>query len=661
MAAPRSLQRLTGRLGPPGSALRRVRLALLLALAVLLACGLGPLAPWRFPGEPTLVPGPDQSRIHTVLVATGWASLANAALCALLLLGSGRWARAPRWSGSGGAPRATRAGAAFWLLILAAVVLTGALRWPLVRGSVWWDEAWSLRHTVVGRLEPDADRRRLVFAPVPWLDTLWKYRQPTNHVAYSVAARFSHAGWRALSGAPRSAFDEVALRLPAWLAALASVALLGLLVRALGFPMAAPAAAFLLAIHPWHVRYGADGRGYSFVVLATLASALLLLRALREDRWRWWLGSAAAGAFLLWTFPLAVHVPLSLTAAAALAIARGPREGRGRLARLLVANVLAGMAYLQIMAPNLAQAVLLERLLGEEARFDRVWIRQIWVAATTGLQLRMPRVEGLELPSLASLAKARPWLPFAVYAALPAVALAGALRAIRRGGAAERAVLLGLCCAPLLMVLHRAWDGFFAYPRFLIYALVPVATLLAVGSEGMLRAMLRTPQLRRAGVPLGLAALLAGYQWALLPLTRVLLRFPQAPAREVAEFIARQPGRGADTHDAKGALRIGVGHGGDVPRVYDPWIEHVTEAEDLAAACARAREEGRALYVFYGHAALNRRRFPETMALLGAPGLFETLARFDAIESEHVYRVLRYTGAPLVPSAPGVSGIPPAR
>ena len=145
--------------------------------------------------------------------------------------------------------------------------------------------------------------RRLVFAPTPWLDTLWKYRQPTNHVAYSVAARISLAGWRAATGAERSAFDEVALRLPAWLAAWPRSSLLGLLVRALGFPAAAPAAAFLLAIHPWHLRYGADGRGYSFVVLATLASALFLLRALREDRWRFWLAAAASQALMLWTLP----------------------------------------------------------------------------------------------------------------------------------------------------------------------------------------------------------------------------------------------------------------------------------------------------------------------------------------------------------------------
>ena len=88
-----------------------------------------------------------------------------------------------------------------------------------------------------------------------------------------------------------------------------------------------------------------------------------------------------------------------------------------------------------------------------------------------------------------------------------------------------------------------------------------------------------------------------------------------------------------------------------MPRLYDPWIESVSEAGQLAEACRRARDEGRPLYAFYGHSALNRRRFPEAMALLADERLFEPVARFDGIESEHVYRVLRYTGALLEPPA----------
>jgi 4-amino-4-deoxy-L-arabinose transferase-like glycosyltransferase len=630
------------RLGPPRSVLRRARLLLLLALALLLLWLVGPYAPWLLPGDPTLVPRSGQSRIHTVLVGLWWAAAANALICTGLLATSRLWAR----PGDHAGPGLPGPGARVWLLLLAAAALAGVLRWPLVQGSLWWDEAWSIRHTVVGQLEPAAEGQGVEFHPVPWLDTLWNYRAPTNHVAYSVASRLSHAVWRAASGAERQDFDEVALRLPAWLAALGSVVAIGLLVHALGFPLAAPAAAFLLAIHPWHIRYGADGRGYSFVVLFGLAAALMLLRALREDRWRYWLGFAGAQLLVLWTLPIAVYLPLCLTGAALAAIAWGPAARRGRLLRLVAANVLAAMAYLQLMTPNLAQAVLFERLLGEEARFEIAWLYRLFVFATTGLHVRMPELPDVAFPTLATLSPALRGLVCFVF---PALLAAGLLRTLRRGGAPERAVALGLVAAPLLLVVHRAFDGFFAYQRFAIYSVIPAVALLVIGFEGALRALLRGPEARWA-LPAGLAAGLAAYQLALAPLTRILLENPQAPAREVAEFMARQ-----ETDHPLGAVKLGVGQGGQVPRVYDPFIVEVTRAEELVAALEQARAQARPLYAAYGYHAQNRRNYPDLMALLEDLALFEPVARFDGIESEHVYRVLRYTGAP-PPAARDVRG-----
>jgi hypothetical protein len=626
------------RLGPAGSALRRARLALLGVLALLVAWLAGPYAPWSLPGDPSLIPVPGQSRVHTVLVGVGWAAVLDVGLCLLLLATAGLWAR------PGGASRSAAPRPGGWLVgaCLAAALVAGGLRWPLVAGSLWWDEAWSVRHTIVGQLEPEGDALR--FEPAPWLDTLWAYRAPTNHVAYSVAARLSHGLWRAASGAGPERFDERALRFPAWLAAMASVVGVALLVFRLGFPGAAPAAAWLLAVHPWHIRFGADGRGYSFVVLFTLLAALLLLRALQEDRWRWWLGYGAAQALLLWTLPIAVYLPLALAAAGGAAIALGPRAERHRLLRLVVANAVAAGAYLLVMAPNLAQAALLERLLGEEARLDLAFARRLLLFATTGLHVRMPSEPGVWFPTLATLGPVRRAV---LGIGVPLLAAAGAARGLRRGGASG-AILAGLVAAPALLILHRAVDGFFAYPRFTIYALVPATACLAIGAEGLLRAALRPPKLRRALAPAGLAAGLVAYQVALWPQTRVLLRNPHAPTREVAGYRAPRdralPGR---------IERIGVGLGGDVPRVYDPWIREVTDPAELAGALARARADERPLYVIYGYGELNRRRHPDLMALLDDRRLFEPLARFDGIESLHVYRVLRYGGAPLSPPAAG--------
>jgi hypothetical protein len=258
----------------------------------------------------------------------------------------------------------------------------------------------------------------------------------------------------------------------------------------------------------------------------------------------------------------------------------------------------------------------------------------------------MPPLPDVAFPTLTSLSAARPWLPALVYVGLPALGIAGGVRAWRRGGGAGRAVVLALAAAPPLLVLHRAVDGFFAYPRFAIHALVPSVALLAIGWEGLLGAARR-----RRLVPWGLALGLAGYQLAVAPLTRVLLERPHAPSREIAAFLAER-----DAEHEGGVARAGVGLGGETPRVYDPWIEEVGEAGELAQACARARRSGRPLYVFYGYSAQNRRRFPETMALLDDARAFEPVARFDGIESEHVYRVLRYTGMPL----PGRAAADPA-
>src|SRR5262245_25713074 len=150
---------------------------------------MGPFAPWLLPGEPTLVPRDGQSRIHTVLVGVWWAAALNAVLCAVLLASSRAWAR-PGAGASEYTPKRVDRGTL--LLFLAAAALAGALRAPLASGSLWWDEAWTVRHTIVGKVEPGGAPGETRFRPTPWLDTLWYYRAPTNHVAYSVAARLAN-------------------------------------------------------------------------------------------------------------------------------------------------------------------------------------------------------------------------------------------------------------------------------------------------------------------------------------------------------------------------------------------------------------------------------------------------------------------------------------
>jgi hypothetical protein len=272
---------------------------------------------------------------------------------------------------------------------------------------------------------------------------------------------------------------------------------------------------------------------------------------------------------------------------------------------------------------------------------DASFARQTWLFLAAGLHARMPFLPDVSFPTLETLWGGGALARAVVLGAIPLLTAAGLARALR-GPGPERFVWIGLAAAVPLALLHRALHDFLLLERFVIYGLAALVPLVAIGLDGALERV-SPARARRFFVPAGLALGVVAYQAFVAPQTRVLLGLPQTPSREVADFLARA-GEGAPG----GALRAGVGLGADVPAIYDPWISSVGTREEIAALCARALAEERPLYVFYGYNHMNRtRRYGGAFSLLDDPRYFEEAARFDAIESEFVYRVLRYTGAPL--------------
>ncbi|MDX1650793.1 MAG: glycosyltransferase family 39 protein, partial [Myxococcota bacterium] len=404
---------------------RRARLALVLVTAGLLAVAAGLAAlrpPWGFETGP-FFPAPDARGFRaTVWIALFWASLANAAVAALGAATAHRWAR-PLPPARPWAPPPRLRPALAVLLALAALLALG-LRAPLASGSLWWDEIWSLTRVIRGPLEPDPqDPARLELEDRSWARTLWYYRKPTNHVLYNVAARAALDAWRDVRGAPPAAFDERVFRAPALAAAALAVVALGLLGWRAGFPRAGVAAAFLLAIHPWHLRYGVEGRAYSLLVLFTVVACLGLMEALRTGRPR---GFALAGAGivgLLWTHPFSAYFVGILAVAGLAGALRAPvgRERRRGLAwRWLATNALAGMVFVQAMAPNLAQAMTWPNVWEE----DRQALRQAvdwWGETATGIPVRCAADDRPEdpYPCVMGMAEDAAWPVAVVWVVLP--------------------------------------------------------------------------------------------------------------------------------------------------------------------------------------------------------------------------------------------------
>ncbi len=607
---------------------RRIALAALGFAALALAAFLliAP-SPTEVEGGPGFFDADGSRLLHAnVWIGLWWAAAANLLLC-VLLAASARWWATP-------APAGVLVKRGLSPLLVAATLSAGiagvGMRLPLATKSLWWDEAWTIRQVVVGRYRgAEGTANAEDFHEGSLVRALWYARKPTNHALYSVAAWTTTEAWRALNPGPPHRFSEVAFRTPALLAAMLSIIGIALLCAELGFPHAGPLAAWLFALHPWAIRYGAEGRGYGFVMLFTVVGVWALARFLRGERWRDLLLYAASQVFLLWTWSYAAFVTAGLGASAALFALRSSRDRAERtrlLARLVVAHVLAGMGFVLVFAPNLTMIGTWGVYTGEV--FPQ--LARLGSGLTTGM-LFGSAAEAPDLPDLAQRLTTSTWVAAFTLGAIP-LALFFGLRAIARHGATSRAIVSGWLAAAVLALLVTHLTGRHFYPRFLIFMLPLVVILAAVALERLMSALARRwPGARgRTAAGAALAATLVAWLGITEPQLAMLLTRPYAPLRDVDQTLRREPD----------ALVAGLGFGAGVMRVYHPTLYYADSTEDIERLCQDAVSQGRPLLVFSGYRVHNSER-ADAIALLEDETRFEPVADHRGIEPQFQFRVFR--------------------
>ena len=106
--------------------------------------------------------------------------------------------------------------------------------------------------------------------------------------------------------------------------------------------------------------YGAEARAYGQLLLFAILACLTLTRALRSGTWRQWLLYGASQFGLLWSQPTGIYLTFVLGVCGVLGALGGPGPWRDRwtvVFRFTIVNLLAGMLFLQMMAPNIAQSM----------------------------------------------------------------------------------------------------------------------------------------------------------------------------------------------------------------------------------------------------------------------------------------------------------------
>ena len=511
--------------------------------------------------------------------------------------------------------------------------------------SLWDDEEKALRYFTVGRCAPDKEQL-LKFTPATWLDAFFNYRQPNNHILFTVLSKASHeASGHRIDTPGQPYFSERALRLPAFFAGLAAIGGLGLSLWLIGHPRAGLWAMPLLALHPWFLRYLVEARGYSLILLLGPLTAATLWRALRGGSAGWWVAFAAGQFALLYSFPGSIHGVfwLNVAALAWLLFSTAARPWRPHLLpRWLAANLWSAIVFIVLMAPAVPQLLEYLREHRDTIPFNMDSARNVASLLFSGSTWQNwdpsnPLSLGLKDQIAAD---ARVALSATVMLAAMAAGFLHCLRARRNLLWLWPVLLLPTISFPL-----HAWlkDHPF-YPWYAVGTLPFLCGLAALGVEGIASFVPSARARQSVTLALGLALTLAGA--GLTAKQRdITTSHPIEPKRDsMLLYRADAP----NPFDPRQQEVISIGfHQENI--TYDPGQRRLDDVKKQAAiddVIAEANRTGKPLFVDFAQESYARVHFREIFERLDDPDLFERVAILHGLEPQNTRVVLRYIGKP---------------
>lgn len=618
--------------------LRAVQLvlgAVLLGLAVYLVVG---EKPWEGNAAELLRQGKSIYFLDRVRIYDWWFGAGNLIVVALLAWTAPRWLHGSEPPADPSLAPPPPTGAAFPVFVAAAVVAAALLAMPRLTFDFWDDERTTVHYFADGGYRQDHDGQVEAWRP-RWRRVLhWGGRPgPNNHVPHTIAVRLGLDAWRALRAPQTNFADERVVRVPAFLAGMAALPAVALLLRRLGFAAGGAFVACLLAIHPWFVRYASEARGYS--LLAALIPALLgsLLAAFHRGTWLRWSTFVGLGAMILWDFPGAVLlVALANAAVVAELVRRRHQPGtREHLVRWGICTVIAACVWVQLMGANMLLLAFHTPWNEDPARLGIVQdvLSHLW-AGTFWRVVDAPE----HYIEVADLARAWPLLfPLLVATTLALVAL-GTVQLVRRSRLHAWLAAVLILPTPLLLAAQMSRSSIF-YPFYAFLALPCIAILLGIGFESAF-ARFGEPRMRRAATLGAMALFVAAYAVSTQPVLHALRSEPIQPSREAVALMrpVRDPLSPAND-------RVLTASWLRTPFYYDPRVQELSERGELRALMQEADATDKALFVSWTNPVWARRRLPGLVGLVENPAIFEPIAELYGFEPRGHMVVYRYRGS----------------
>jgi hypothetical protein len=643
-SAPPPLHRVVRFIATPKGALTLLSSLLIVGGAIFL---INTAATW--PGALSAVPDDAtvsvrlQSHIHTGL----WFGTLTFVLVLLAALLSARWWLRPNPAVPAGwlertdhPPLVSRN--IVLLALLVATALGAWMRLPRMEVGLYFDELHSMRNYAIGK-QQQKENHVLHFRKAKWKETFWLDRESNNHVMYSIAARLSLDLWKKLGLREEGRVSETAARVPSLIAGLATVFLVGWFLYRLGFPTAGIIAAFALALHPWHIRYSAEARGYAMCMFFAVLMLFFLVRALRSGQWRDWMGYAFAQFATLYCYAGAVYVPVAVngvTFAGLLLLTRKQNDypAREQAIRLLVACFASAIVFVQLMAPCIIQlAEFIQRPYVRAHAPRSGWLPDFWAYLSTGMPWKKS-----DPSNPLHFAVSTGGAILGIFAAVlwPLSAIAGTIRLSRHLRFGTVLALAMILPAPL-GYLHAQLAKNTLHIWYLIFALPAAIMLISLGLTYFGELFLGiTGQRRRRVAGIVGAAYLALFAWLTHDQRETIRHNSKEPAKLVVDAIYGN----TDPFSPEADEIITAGVWSDAT-FYDPWLQHVFEPEHFFTVMERSLDENRPLFYTHGHLETARRDVPAAFAFLDNPKLFRHIKKFWGLEEPQFnHHLLEFIG-----------------
>ena len=135
-------------------------------------------------------------------------------------------------------------------------------------------------------------------------------------------------------------------------------------------PKSGVVAAFLLAIHPWNIRYASEARGYSLLILLVPLLFVFWRRAMVSGQWKYWAAFALTEFSLVYCYPGSAFILVVLNPITVGLFVAGPECAEPRFAhagRWFCVNVLAAMLACALTTERRGTGVV-GHVLGDQAR-----------------------------------------------------------------------------------------------------------------------------------------------------------------------------------------------------------------------------------------------------------------------------------------------------